>query len=140
MGMIDRFIGMGVDDLQFSMQGLTPEQYEFNRRRSSHDRLLANMEMASARRGADRRPFLSVLTSVLADEARAAEFVADLERAKIADPGSPGRQTGQRKKNPGFGGKRERIRPFSGGDDEYRQYGDDDECPDQGGQIDVHAL
>ncbi len=78
--LMDRFIEMGVDDLQFSMQGLTPEQYEFNRRRASHDRLLANMEMASARRGAGRRPFLSVLTSVLADEARAADPAAYVDR------------------------------------------------------------
>ena len=71
--MMDAFIESGVDDLQFSMQGLTPEQYEFNRRRSSYLRLRENMEMASHRRGGGLKPFLSILTSVLADEASAAD-------------------------------------------------------------------
>ncbi|MDL2227179.1 radical SAM protein [Deltaproteobacteria bacterium OttesenSCG-928-M10] len=71
--LMDVFIEAGVDDLQFSMQGLTPAQYEFNRRRSSYQRLRANIEMAAERRGQGRRPFLSVLTSVLADEAREAD-------------------------------------------------------------------
>lgn len=78
--MMDVFIEAGVDDLQFSMQGLTPEQYEFNRRRSSYARLRANIEMAFRRRGASPRPFLSILTSVLADEAASADpeaFVAE---------------------------------------------------------------
>ncbi len=74
--LMDRFIDLGVDDLQFSMQGLTPEQYEFNRRRSSHERLMANIGMAARRRGSGARPFLSVLTSVLADEARTADPAA----------------------------------------------------------------
>ncbi|MDR2945355.1 MAG: radical SAM protein [Candidatus Adiutrix sp.] len=79
--LMDLFIELEVDDLQFSMQGLTPEQYEFNRRRSSYARLRHNIEMAAARRGNRARPFLSVLTSVLADEARAADpeaFMDDL--------------------------------------------------------------
>ncbi len=79
--LMDRFLEAGVDDLQFSMQGLTPEQYEFNRRRSSYARLRANMEMAADRRGAAERPFLSLLTSVLADEAAAADpeaFVTEM--------------------------------------------------------------
>ncbi|MDR1045003.1 MAG: radical SAM protein [Candidatus Adiutrix sp.] len=79
--LMDVFLECGLDDLQFSLQGLTPEQYEFNRRRSSYARLRANLEMAARRRGRAGRPFLSVLTSVLADEARAADpeaFAADM--------------------------------------------------------------
>jgi pyruvate-formate lyase-activating enzyme len=79
--LMDRFIELEVDDLQFSMQGLTPAQYEFNRRGASYGRLRAGLEMAAARRGQAARPFLSVLTSVLADEAAAADaevFAADL--------------------------------------------------------------
>ena len=79
--LMDLFIEAGVDDLQFSMQGLTPGQYEFNRRRSSYARLRSNMEMAAERRGDRPRPFLSVLTSVLADEAQTADpeaFMADM--------------------------------------------------------------
>ena len=79
--LMDAFIAVGVDDLQFSMQGLTPAQYEFNRRKSSYSRLRANIEMAARKRGQAARPFLSVLTSVLADEARKADpeaFIDDL--------------------------------------------------------------
>ena len=77
--MMESFITAGVDDLQFSMQGLTPEQYEFNRRGSSYARLRANIEMAAQMRGSAERPFLSVLTSVLADEAKAADPEAFME-------------------------------------------------------------
>ena len=77
--MMDAFIKAGLDDLQFSMQGLTPEQYEFNRRRSSHARLQASIEMASKRRGSATKPFLSILTSVLADEAASADADAFIE-------------------------------------------------------------
>ena len=77
--LMDLFIEMEVDDLQFSMQGLTAEQYEFNRRKSSYARLRANIEMASVRRGDRRRPFLSLLSSVLADEAEAADPEAFME-------------------------------------------------------------
>ena len=77
--LMDIFIETGVDDLQFSMQGLTPAQYEFNRRRSSYERLRLNMEMAFERRGQGRKPFLSVLTSVLADEAKNADSEAFME-------------------------------------------------------------
>ncbi|MDR3038030.1 MAG: SPASM domain-containing protein, partial [Candidatus Adiutrix sp.] len=70
---MDHFIDLEVDDLQFSLQGLTPSQYEFNRRGASYARLRANIEMAATRRGAAARPFLSVLTSTLADEAREAD-------------------------------------------------------------------
>lgn len=79
--LMETFIEIGVDDLQFSMQGLTPRQYEFNRRRASYDQLRANIEMASRLRGNQARPFLSVLTSVLADEAQEADpefFMNDL--------------------------------------------------------------
>jgi MoaA/NifB/PqqE/SkfB family radical SAM enzyme len=71
--LMDVFIENEVDDLQFSMQGLTPAQYEFNRKKSDYKKLLANIEMASARRGARSRPFLSILTSVLASEAKEAD-------------------------------------------------------------------
>lgn len=71
--LMDLFFALEVDDLQFSMQGLTPRQYEFNRRRASYERLRANMEMAARRRGPAARPFLSLLTSVLADEAAEAD-------------------------------------------------------------------
>jgi hypothetical protein len=72
-GLMDRFIDLEVDDLQFSLQGLTPAQYEFNRRGAAYGRLRANLELAARRRGAAARPFLSVLTSTLADEARQAD-------------------------------------------------------------------
>lgn len=78
--LMDIFIENEVDDLQFSMQGLTPEQYEFNRRKSSYPKLRGIIEMASKRRGDKARPFLSVLTSVLADEAAQAsadDFIND---------------------------------------------------------------
>ena len=104
-GLMDRFIDLEVDDLQFSLQGLTPAQYEFNRRGAAYPDLRAALELAARRRGSAARPFLSVLTSTLADEARAADpeafindmltladkvavdltnlnFVADLDRVK----------------------------------------------------------
>jgi hypothetical protein len=80
-GLMDRFIDLEVDDLQFSLQGLTPAQYEFNRRGAAFGRLRANLELAARRRGAAARPFLSVLTSTLADEARQADpelFIQDM--------------------------------------------------------------
>ncbi|MEW6263510.1 MAG: radical SAM protein [Thermodesulfobacteriota bacterium] len=64
------FIEAGLDELQFSMQGLTPAQYEFNRRRAKYDAFRAKVELAATRKyeaGADR-PFLSLLTSVLKSE------------------------------------------------------------------------
>jgi hypothetical protein len=79
--LMDRFIDLGVDDLQFSLQGLTPAQYEFNRRGADYQRLRASLELAAHRRGAAARPFLSVLTSTLADEAREADpepFLRDM--------------------------------------------------------------
>ncbi len=77
--LMDLMVAVQVDDLQFSMQGLTPEQYEFNRRNSSYARLRANIEMAARKRGDRARPFLSVLSSVLADEAEAADPAAFME-------------------------------------------------------------
>ncbi len=71
--LMDILIENEVEDLQFSMQGLTAAQYEFNRRKSDYKKLLANIEMASARRGERPRPFLSILTSVLAPEAGEAD-------------------------------------------------------------------
>jgi pyruvate-formate lyase-activating enzyme len=66
--LMDLFIDLEVDDLQFSLQGLTPEQYEKNRIRASYLALKENILMAAQRRGRRSRPFLSLLTSVLADE------------------------------------------------------------------------
>lgn len=77
--LMDLFISLEVDDLQFSMQGLTPGQYEFNRRRASYAALRANMEMAARRRGSAPRPFLSLLSSVLADEAAEADADAFID-------------------------------------------------------------
>jgi hypothetical protein len=66
--LMDAFIEMGVDDLQFSMQGLNERQYLFNRVGSDYGRVCANIRMASQRRGGRGRPFLSLLTSVLERE------------------------------------------------------------------------
>jgi hypothetical protein len=66
--LMERFIGLGVDDLQFSLQGLNPAQYAANRLGSDHALLERNMVMASKTRGRAPKPFLSLLTSVLADE------------------------------------------------------------------------
>jgi organic radical activating enzyme len=66
--LMDLFIEIKVDDLQFSLQGLTPEQYEFNRLRARHSQLEKRIRMAARQRGSAKRPFLSILTSVLADE------------------------------------------------------------------------
>jgi hypothetical protein len=74
-----RFVDLGLDDLQFSMQGLNEKQYLFNRVGSDYKKLVANIEMAARVRerlggaggpGGGARPFLSILTSVLADELR----------------------------------------------------------------------
>lgn len=77
--LMDHFKQIGVDDLQFSMQGLTPEQYEFNRQGSNYQRLMEIIEMASRRRGSAPRPFLSVLTSVLTHEAREGDVEAFMD-------------------------------------------------------------
>jgi organic radical activating enzyme len=66
--LMDEFIDMGLDDLQFSMQGLNADQYHFNRLRGDYRKLSDNIAMASRRRGKRPRPFLSLLTSVLSDE------------------------------------------------------------------------
>jgi organic radical activating enzyme len=66
--LMDRFIDLELDDLQFSLQGLTPGQYEKNRVKASYQALKESVLMASARRGQRARPFLSLLTSALADE------------------------------------------------------------------------
>jgi len=71
--LMDIFIDIGLDDLQFSLQGLTPMQYEFNRLKADYKTLEKSIIMASAKRGARNKPFLSILTSVLADELAAAE-------------------------------------------------------------------
>jgi organic radical activating enzyme len=69
------FIDADLDEIQFSMQGLTPQQYEFNRRKSSYDLFRSKVEMAADvrdRSGASR-PFLSLLTSVLKSELETAD-------------------------------------------------------------------
>jgi hypothetical protein len=78
--LMDCFIQVGVDDLQFSFQGLTPEQYAFNRVGSDYRILEKNIIMASEKRGRAAKPFLSILTSVLADELAAADPVAFTDR------------------------------------------------------------
>jgi hypothetical protein len=71
--LMDRLIGLEVDDLQFSMQGLNERQYLFNRVGSDYQKFLANARMASQRRGKLKKPFLSLLTSVLERELQEAD-------------------------------------------------------------------
>jgi organic radical activating enzyme len=66
--LMDIFIEAGLDDLQFSMQGLNQRQYLFNRVGSDYNKLKKNIFMAAKRRGGRARPFLSLLTSVLETE------------------------------------------------------------------------
>jgi hypothetical protein len=66
--LMDTFMEAGLDDLQFSLQGLSPFQYEFNRRGARYSDLFKNIKMASERRGRAKVPFISILTSVLAHE------------------------------------------------------------------------
>jgi hypothetical protein len=66
--LFDLFLDIGLDDLQFSLQGLDGEQYEFNRRGARWHDTESRILMASERRGSEARPFLSILTSVLATE------------------------------------------------------------------------
>jgi hypothetical protein len=73
--LMDAFMDLEVDDLQFSLQGLTPAQYEANRVGASYAALRERIVLASQRRGGREKPFLSLLTSVLADE------------LELADPG-----------------------------------------------------
>jgi len=79
--MMTAFVECGVDEVQFSMQGLTPAQYEFNRRRSDYALFRSKVELAARVR--DRLgggPFLSLLTSVLKSElgeADPAAFIRD---------------------------------------------------------------
>jgi MoaA/NifB/PqqE/SkfB family radical SAM enzyme len=62
------FIGCGLDELQFSFQGLSEAQYLFNRRKGSWRALSERIEAAYGLRGDRPRPFMSVLTSVLENE------------------------------------------------------------------------
>jgi pyruvate-formate lyase-activating enzyme len=66
--LMDLFIDVELDDLQFSFQGLNPTQYENNRVKASFPVLRDNIFLAANKRGSKKRPFLSLLTSVLADE------------------------------------------------------------------------
>ncbi|MDR1164777.1 MAG: radical SAM protein [Deltaproteobacteria bacterium] len=68
--LMEGFLRVGLDELQFSQQGITPRQYEFNRRGARSDVMRAKALMAARMRGAAPLPFLSVLTSVLEDELR----------------------------------------------------------------------
>ncbi|MFH1140029.1 MAG: SPASM domain-containing protein [Pseudomonadota bacterium] len=77
---MEQFIDAGLDELQFSMQGLTPGQYEFNRRKARFDVFRDKVELAARTRERRKtnRPFLSLLTSVLAGELKTAspgEFI-----------------------------------------------------------------
>ncbi|MDR2349187.1 MAG: radical SAM protein [Deltaproteobacteria bacterium] len=84
--LMDEFMEAGLDELQFSMQGLTPAQYEFNRRGARHGDLEKNVLMAAGRRGSAPKPFLSVLTSVLASEAEEADPGGFAEKwSRVAD-------------------------------------------------------
>lgn len=68
--MMEAFVKAGVDEIQFSMQGLNPAQYEFNRRKSNYDQFRSKVEIAARvreRMGGDK-PFLSLLTSALLSE------------------------------------------------------------------------
>ncbi|MDR2302260.1 MAG: radical SAM protein [Deltaproteobacteria bacterium] len=103
--LMDQLIELEVDDLQFSMQGLNEKQYLFNRVGSDYRLLVHNIETISQKRGRLKKPFLSILTSVLASELKSARpdefterflglvdkvaidltnlnFVSDLERVK----------------------------------------------------------
>ena len=80
--MMAGFIEAGLDELQFSMQGLTPEQYEFNRRKSDYKVFRQNVAMAARMRDhlQSPKPFLSILTSVLKSELASADpsqFIGD---------------------------------------------------------------
>ena len=68
--MMTAFINAGVDEIQFSMQGLTPAQYEFNRRKAEYAKFQAAVETASRvrKKRGSAKPFLSILTSVLKSE------------------------------------------------------------------------
>ncbi|MDR1083413.1 MAG: radical SAM protein [Deltaproteobacteria bacterium] len=84
--LMEHFIKIGVDDIQFSLQGLTPEQYEFNRVKARYSQVEGKIIMASELRGDKQRPFLSVLTSVLADELAQADPVEFTQKLlKYAD-------------------------------------------------------
>jgi pyruvate-formate lyase-activating enzyme len=65
-----RLIDAGLGELQFSLQGLTPAQYEENRRLGDSGKLAANIAMAAEikRAHGGRGPYLSVVTSVLRSE------------------------------------------------------------------------
>ena len=105
--LMDRFLDLEVDDLQFSLQGLTPAQYEFNRRGASYGRLRASLELAASRRGAAARPFLSVLTSALANEICEADpeaFIQDM--LTLADKAAVDLT------NLNFVADRSRVRPY----------------------------
>jgi MoaA/NifB/PqqE/SkfB family radical SAM enzyme len=80
------FVAAGLDELQFSMQGLDAEQYHFNRRKGDYQKLREKIELAHDVRGSAARPFLSILTSALKSEFEAADpqgFIDDW--APLAD-------------------------------------------------------
>jgi hypothetical protein len=78
--LFDGFMDAGVDDLQFSLQGLDGAQYEFNRRGASWKATESRILMASGRRGSGDRPFLSILTSALATELEGRDPAAFCDR------------------------------------------------------------
>jgi organic radical activating enzyme len=84
--LMDLFVELEVDDLQFSLQGLTPAQYERNRVGADFARLESRVALAAERRGRRKRPFLSLLTSALARELEEADANAFAARwLKLVD-------------------------------------------------------
>jgi organic radical activating enzyme len=80
--MMAAFVHAGVDEIQFSMQGLTPEQYEFNRRKAEFTKFKTAVETAARVRAKMKssKPFLSILTSALKselDQASPKQFIQD---------------------------------------------------------------
>jgi MoaA/NifB/PqqE/SkfB family radical SAM enzyme len=72
--LMEAFIDYGLDEIQFSMQGLNGDQYEFNRRKALFSDFEAKVRLAAhvrEKRGTDR-PFLSLLTSALKSELESA--------------------------------------------------------------------
>jgi radical SAM protein with 4Fe4S-binding SPASM domain len=79
-------VAAGLDDLQFSMQGLNAEQYHFNRRKGDYGKLREKITLAHDVRGDAARPFLSILTSALKSEFEAADPQAFIDEwSALAD-------------------------------------------------------
>ena len=68
--MMQELIGAGLDELQFSMQGLNARQYAQNRRKGDYEKLASIIRMAAQERSlaGNPKPFLGIVTSVLRQE------------------------------------------------------------------------